>query len=90
MGAATGDSDGKIAGSESDKLLIEIVHLSVKRVKKLPLWTVHSDYTTKLFISGEMGKLFFTPKRSGTARLIDKVLSGRRECYTWLMSFHQI
>jgi hypothetical protein len=35
MEAATGDSDGKIADSGSGKLLIEVVHLSVKRVKKL-------------------------------------------------------
>jgi hypothetical protein len=35
MEAATGDSVGKIADSESGKLLIEVVHLSVKRVKKL-------------------------------------------------------
>jgi len=33
MEAATGDSDGKIADSESDKLLIEIVYLSVKMEK---------------------------------------------------------
>jgi hypothetical protein len=49
MEAATGDSVGKIADSESGKLLIEIVHLSVKRVKKLCPWAVISDYTTKLF-----------------------------------------
>jgi len=38
MEAATGDSDGKIADSESAgllELLIEVVHLSVRRVKKL-------------------------------------------------------
>jgi hypothetical protein len=35
MGAATGDSDGKIADSDSGELLIEVVHLSVRRVKKL-------------------------------------------------------
>jgi hypothetical protein len=35
MEAATGDSVGKIADSESGKLLIEVVHLSVKMVKKL-------------------------------------------------------
>jgi hypothetical protein len=35
MEAATGDSDGKIADSDSGELLIEIVHLSVRRVKKL-------------------------------------------------------
>jgi hypothetical protein len=33
MEAATGDSDGKIVDSESGRLLIEIIHLSVKRVK---------------------------------------------------------
>jgi hypothetical protein len=35
MGAATGDSDGKIVDSESGELLIEVVHLSVRRVKEL-------------------------------------------------------
>jgi len=35
MEAATGDSDGKIADSDSGELLIKIVHLSVRRVKKL-------------------------------------------------------
>jgi hypothetical protein len=34
MEAATGDSDGKIADSDSGKLLIAVVHLSVRRVKK--------------------------------------------------------
>jgi hypothetical protein len=34
MEAATGDSDGKIVDSESGELLIEVVHLSVRRVKK--------------------------------------------------------
>jgi hypothetical protein len=35
METATGDSDGKIADSDSGELLIEVVHLSVRRVKKL-------------------------------------------------------
>jgi hypothetical protein len=35
MEAATGDSVGKIADSESVGLLIEVIHLSVRRVKKL-------------------------------------------------------
>jgi hypothetical protein len=35
MEAATGDSDGKIADSGSGELFIEVVHLSVRRVKKL-------------------------------------------------------
>jgi hypothetical protein len=34
MEAATGDSVGKIADSESVGLFIEVVHLSVRRVKK--------------------------------------------------------
>jgi hypothetical protein len=59
MEAATGDSVGKIADSGSGKLLIEVVHLSVKRVKKLCAWTVIPDYITKLFTSGGMGKIFF-------------------------------
>jgi len=59
MEAATGDSVGKIADSESVGLFIEVVHLSVRRVKKLCRWTVISDYTTKLFTSGRMVKLFF-------------------------------
>jgi hypothetical protein len=33
MEAATGDSDGKIADSDSGELLIEVIHLSVGRVK---------------------------------------------------------
>jgi hypothetical protein len=49
MEAATGDSVGKIADSESGKLLIEVVHLSVRSVKTLCPWTVISDYTMKLF-----------------------------------------
>jgi hypothetical protein len=49
MGAATGDSDGKIADSESGELFIEVVYLSVRRVKELRWWTVISDYTTKHF-----------------------------------------
>jgi hypothetical protein len=59
MEAATGDSDGKIADSESVGLFIKVVHLSVKRVKKLWRWTCISEYTTKLFASGGMEKLFF-------------------------------
>jgi hypothetical protein len=35
MEAATGDSDGKIADSDSGELLMAVVHLSVRRVKKL-------------------------------------------------------
>jgi len=35
MEAATGGSDGKIADSDSGELLIEVVHLSVRRVKEL-------------------------------------------------------
>jgi len=35
MEAATGDSDGKIADSDSGEVLIEVVHLSVRRVRKL-------------------------------------------------------
>jgi hypothetical protein len=35
MEAATGDSVGKIADSESVGLLIEVIHLSVRRVKTL-------------------------------------------------------
>jgi hypothetical protein len=34
MDAATGDSVGKIADSESVGLLIDVIHLSVRRVKK--------------------------------------------------------
>jgi hypothetical protein len=35
MDSATGDSGGKIAVSESIGLLIEVIPLSVRRVKKL-------------------------------------------------------
>jgi hypothetical protein len=35
MESATGDSGGKIAVSESIGLLIEVIPLSVRRVKKL-------------------------------------------------------
>jgi hypothetical protein len=59
METATGDSDGKIVDSESVGLFIEVVHLSVRGVKKLRLWTCILDYTTKLFASGKMEKLFF-------------------------------
>jgi hypothetical protein len=34
MDAATGDSVGKIADSESVGLLIDVIHLSVRRMKK--------------------------------------------------------
>jgi hypothetical protein len=49
MEAATGDSVGKIADSESVELFIQVTDLSVKRVKKLWPWTVKRDYITKFF-----------------------------------------
>jgi hypothetical protein len=71
MEAAAGDSDGKIADSESGKLLIEVVHLSVKRVKKLCPWTIISDYTTKLFTSGRNGETIFS--RRGVQEPLDRL-----------------
>jgi hypothetical protein len=74
MEAATGDSDGKIADSESDKLLIEVVHLSVKKMEK----TVTVDDSLGLyhetFHIRKDGEIF-SYQDLGATRSIDKVLS---------------
>jgi hypothetical protein len=75
MEAATGDSDGKIADSESDKLLIEVVHLSVKKMEKNSdrgrlAWTIPRNFSYQ-----EGWGNFFHTRHSGATRSIDKVLS---------------
>ena len=59
MEAATGDSDGKIADSDSGELLIRVVHLSVKRVKncdgRLLIGLYHETFHIR-----EDGETFFS------------------------------
>ena len=59
MEAATGDSDGKIADSDSGELLIEVVHLSVRTVKncdgRLLLGLYHETFHIR-----EDGENFFS------------------------------
>jgi len=44
----------------------------------------------EIFRIRENRKLFFTPRPPGTARSVDKILSGRRECRAWPRPLHQI
>jgi hypothetical protein len=61
MEAATGDSDGKIADSESVGLFIKVVHLSVKRVKKtVPLDLYFGIYHETFRIRGNRETFFHT------------------------------
>ena len=59
MEAATGDSDGKIADSDSGELLIEVVHLSVRRVKNCDGRLLFGLYHETFHIR-EDGETFFS------------------------------
>jgi hypothetical protein len=58
MESATGDSVGKIAVSESIGLLIEVIHLSVRRVKTVTMDCCFGLYHENFHMSGD-GETFF-------------------------------
>src|SRR6266576_7339867 len=74
MEAATGDSDGKIADSDSGELLIVVVHLSVRRVKNCDDRLLFGLYHETFHIR-EDGETFFS-HRGLRGHLID--LQGSR------------